>query len=423
MKRYTLQIISIFVITLIFASQTFAGWQQEKVATYTSDGDINGYAEFAVNQSGQQSFFTIFKRISGMRVYMTFFGVTYPEFKYYMKFGSSAMEIKNYPNDRDIGFIGGIDFSIFDKSTFVDIKMNVSDHFGLQYGKQVEVAFNIIGGNPGQAVGPLPNVNIEVGNANIRSVRVTYPKPQISVDATTTQIAAAVTGGKVSVACNGGISLYKFGGSLGGVIVNGGVVDSLTAPNGIGLISASSRKVGIGKKKLARLGFGQGAKADPTLVGGTIGGTITTKGRIDVIFAGNGLGAPLNNGFAEMKPSIACGYDGFASYSGRNIKKIIAKRGAWGATVAAGSAAATASPDFLGGIGKVLVTKRPKGAINYYGGSALSNGCNFISYNRFKLCGSGVKEGTAFCATSYNVLPWAALPLDENFVKKASKQP
>ena len=424
MKRHTLQIIGLLVIALIFASQTFAGWQHERIATYDSNGKANGYAEFDVNQSGQQSYFTIFKRIAGMRVYMTFFGVTYPEFKNFMRFGYSTLEIwTGYPDDTPIGFIGGIDFSKINASSFVDINMGVSDHFGLQYGKQLEVAFNIIGGNPGQAVGPLPDVNIEVNNASIRSVRVTYPKPQIRVDSTTTQIVANISGGKVTVTCNRAGSYYKFGGSLGGVIVNGGIINALTAPSGIGLISASARRASLGKKKLARLGFGQKAKAVPTLIGGTIGGVITTKGKIDVIFAGNGLGAPANNGFSEQKPSIACGNDGTVSYSGRNIKKIVAKRGAWGATVAAGSKPATASPDFLGGISKVVVSAKKRGAINYGGGAALSNACNFISYNKFKLAGSGVKKETAFCANSFNIVPWGSLPLDANFAKKASKQP
>ncbi len=429
MKRYSFQILCIFVVTLILASRTFAAWQKETVPYYNSDGSLAGYVTFDVNQSGQQSSFTIFKRVRGMRVYMTFFGVTYPGFKRYMRFDKADWTQTGtgytLPDPNDGSWIGGIAFTeLEDIIGTIKLKMYISDHFAIQYGKPVKVAFNIVGGNPGQAVGPMPDVDIIVENADISSVRVTYPRPQVSIDSATTQVVANISGGIVTVKCNDNNDpLVEYGGSIGGVIVNGGFVGDLESPNGIGLISTSARKVRVGKKKLARLGFGQGAKAQATLVGGVIGGTITTKGQINTIFAGNGLGAPAGNGVpSEMKPKIACGYDGSSSY-GRNIKKIIAKRGAWGATVAAGSAASTASPAFLGGIGKVVVTKKSKGAINYDGGASLSNGCNFISYNKFKLCGSGVKEGTAFCANSFNVVPWGTLSLDENFVEKASKLP
>ena len=423
MKRYSFQILSIFIIALIVVSQSFASWQKETVHGYNTDGIIDFTYTIDINQSGQQSYFTMYKQVAGMRVYMTFFGVTWPEFKNYMQFNSTTPKIgTTLPDGNVIGDIGGIDLTSFESADSIDINMYISDHFGLQYGEQLKVAINICG-NLHQTYGSMPDVNINVGNADISSVTVTYVKPPVSVNADT-QVVANISGGLVTVKCNDGGATYKYGGGIGGVIVNGGFIGNIDAPKGIAQITASARRISLGKKKLARLGFGQNANAKATLLGGVIGGDITTKGQIVNIYAGNGLGAPSGPGVINGmdKPKIACGYDG-ASYHGRSIKKIIAKRGAWKATVSAGSAPSTSNPDFLGGIAKVIVTSKKKGAINYDDGASLSNGCNFISYNRFKLCGSGVKKKTAFCASSFNVVPWGTIPLDKNFVKKASKLP
>jgi len=355
MKRYAFQILSIFVVAFILASQTFAGWNKQTIVRYNTDGSVKSRVNFYVNQDGQQSYFSIYKN-AGLRIYMTFFGATWPEFKRYMMWDDQTAKAPgDYPDGSKLpadalkllGMMGGVDMkdATVYSSGGINLKMFISDYFFNRYGKQVSVAFNLCP-YAGQVVGSLPDVNIEVDNANIRRVQVTYPRPQVSVPPAGGDVTAVTPNqGNVTVKCNKQQTANdSHGGNIGGVIVNGGYIESVQAPGGCDLLVMRSRKLAIGKKKLAKLGVV--GVANPTLFGGYFSNDIEVKGRIVKIFCANGLGGV----------DISCGRENNVSYHNRNINKIILPRGSEGGKIAAGSKPGTSGAfDFFGAIGKVVV--------------------------------------------------------------------
>ncbi len=308
MKRYSFQILSIFIITIILASQSFAGWQKQNIAIRDDAGTVVDTVNFWVDQSGQQSSFTIYKPGSGLRIYITFFGVTWPEFKRYMKLNDSNLEAWNTASGYDfpglaklMGMYGGIDMTDGQfEGGDISIEIGASDYFYNQYGKQMEVAISIFG-NPGQR-GSVRDIDITVDNANIRRVEVTFPKPATTVTAPSGGLVTAVgADGEVTVKCNNDSANSSHGGNIGGIIVNGGFIGDVEAPGGCDLLIARSRNLRMGKAQLKKLGVT--GDALPNAFAGFYKGDIEVRGRIVNLFSGNGLG----NG-----STIACGYDGDA---------------------------------------------------------------------------------------------------------------
>ena len=414
MKRYSFQILSIFLITLIVASQTFAGWQREVIDIRNDAGTISDTVSFWVNQSGQQSSFTIYKPGSGLRTYITFFGTTWPEFKRYMKLNDSDLEPWDtasgyeFPNLAKImGMYGGIDMTDgqFDGGD-ISIEIGLSDYFYNQYGKQVEVAISIFG-NPGQR-GSVRDIEIIVNNANIRRVEITFPKPATTVAAPVGGLVTAVGyDGEVTVECNEDNN-STHGGNIGGIIVNGGFIGDVEAPGGCDVLIARSRKLTMGKAQLKKLGVT--GDALPNAFAGYYTGDVEVRGRIVNLFSGNGLGSSA---------TIACGYDGDAYY-GRNLKKIILPKGAIGAEIAAGSKPGDdqTKADFCGSIGKVVVGTKKRGQVKYDGDAPLS-GCTFTTRSLIRVKGPGAKKGSAFLPAgdadvSICVLPWGEIEVTED---------
>ncbi len=399
MKRRAIQLICLAVSVFAFVGSSHAGWRRETITTWNDN-----IVTFQVNQSMQRSYFTIYKNIRGMRVYMTFFGTTYPEFKYRMQWDTDAPTMGGtFPDDNGIGWIGGINMKDDDLANGgINLLIYISDFFALQYGKQAEVAINICG-HPRQTVGSMPNVSVKLNNANLRCLKVTYPKPQttiISNGAVVEAVFADPYSGKVSATLNDNANV-KYGGGLGGVIVAGGVIRDVTAPHGIDLVVARGRRLRMGKRRLKRYGF---TAMTPSIVGGVVGGTITTKGRIVSIFSGNVLGglATAVNVPAGSNPKVAAGNDANGCYYGRNIRKIIARRGGYKAVIAAGSVAdeTATSWDFLGSINKMYCGKKKYGSNDGDGNVAALRDCAFISANRIKIVGPGVKNGNVFSASN-----------------------
>ena len=261
MKRYSFQTLSILIISLIVASQSFASWQKESVTSYNDDGSVANIVNFWVNQSGQQSSFTIYKRGGGMRVYITFFGATWPEFKRYMKFNSSELQTAdkyapNLPEDvyKILGLYGGINMLDTEFDGKITLGIGMSDYFYNQYGKQVEVAINIIG-HPKQ-VGAGPNITIEVDNADIRQLIITYPKPATKIEGTKQtpgKVVSASVLPVVIIKCNKTTAQkITHGGNIGGVIVNGGCIRSTGR---LRFISCSFKKVSHRQKESRKAWF------------------------------------------------------------------------------------------------------------------------------------------------------------------------
>ena len=414
MKHYALRCLTLFVCLFAFVatSNSFAGWQKQNIVRYNDDGSVKSRVEFYVNQDGQQSSFTIFKN-AGLRVYMTFFGATWPEFKRYMMWDDQTAKAPgDYPDGASLpddalkilGMMGGVDMknATVYGSSGINLKMFISDYFFNQYGKQVDVAFELCP-YAGQVVGSLPNVNIEVDNANIRKVLVSYPRPQVSVPPDGGDVTAVTANqGNVTVKCNKQQTAnVSHGGSVGGVIVNGGYIKEVQAPGGCDLLVVRPRRLAIGKKKLAKLGVV--GVANPTLFGGNFSGDVEVKGRICKIYSANGLGG--------SGVDISCGRESNVSYHNRNINKIVLPRGSDGGKIAAGSKPATSgSFDFFGAIGKVVVGVKKLGKVQYAGDAPVLD-TYFISKQMIRVKGAGARKGTAFSATSKNIVPFGTLDL------------
>ncbi|GEM_PF-3445349 len=405
MKRFTFQTLIMFVAVFALASQLFAGWQKQTIVRYNTDGSVKSTVNFYVNQSGQESHFTIYKN-AGLRIYMTFFGATWPQFKNYMMWDDqTALAPEDFPHGNTLpgfplkilGMMGGVDMkdaTIYNGST-INLKMFISDFFYNQYGKQVSVAFELCP-YPGQVVGSLPDVNIEVDNAMIRKVQVTYPRPQMEVkDGTNFVLAVNENQGKVTVKCNKmQTANVSHGGSIGGIFVDGGYIQDVQALGGCDILQIRPRKLSIGKKKLEKLGIV--GPIDPSLFGGYFKGDVEVKGRIIKVYSANGLG----------NKNISCGRDSNVSYHNRNLNKIILPRGSEGGKIAAGSKPGTSgSFDFFGAIGKVVCGVKKLGQVSYAGDAKVLN-TYFISRQLIRAKGAGARKGTCFDATSKNIVPF-----------------
>ena len=327
------------LITVILVSSALAGdWKHYRFQARSdikTDGSLNPTAlvDFWVNHNGGQSKFTIYKpNVNGLRVYIVVEGVSWDAFKQYTLFAATSIKSITVPDGSAVpfGFLNMQDSAL--TAGGITVKAGMSGMFTKLYYKQPTISVRVIG-QPGQPIGNVPNVNVDVKGGVINVVKVDYPRGALNISGATTNTPTGTVKVKQSGA-GGGQSL------INAVTVRGGILGDCSAVKGLNQLIVKGRRY---KKTL--------------IAGGSTAGTSKTDGPIKKIYASNGLGG-----------TIIAGED----YSPNGIRKVVAVRGGNGAKIIAGDDSSPTTP--VGTIGKIYIN------LKKFGANTTLNNCKFYSY-------------------------------------------
>lgn len=338
------------LLVAVAASSVMAGWQPVQF-TYGSDTVYYHYS----TKVGQDCF-TLYKETGSYRVYITFQGVGYEEFKQSVVKWSAGSKPSS---DTELG-LGAMTActltqgSMFDANGNIKFEIYLADRFASRNPKLSVVVM------PHPALnahsGGSPGVTVTAANCDVSGVKVVYsPRP---VDASGSQLAP---NGTVVVSTGTVDDPYYYGqnlGNLGTIDVMGGLFGDCKIRGSVGTLLAQARKCiikpGGSKKKV--------------LQGGSLGDSqIFVGGRIGTISARNGL---VGTGGKEAKKRIVSGYADNANPkvygAAASIGQIVVKRGWEKPCVVAGSASgdnydSTAPTFYNGGIGLFRVNNKGDG--------------------------------------------------------------
>jgi len=288
--------------------------------------------DFWVNQDGYESRFTIYKpNVNGLRVYIVFEGISWQAFQQYTLFAATSIKSIDMPDGTKVpfGFLNMQDSAL--EAGGITVKAAMSGEFLKRYHHLPTMSVRVIGQSL-QTIGNKPNVNVELKGGKINVVKVDYPRPAISEFANPGIVKVKQTGD--------GRESY-----INAVNVRGGQLGDCTAVHGINLLTVKGRRY----KKT-------------TIIGGNTTGTTTTEGKIDKIFASNGLGGKITSG---------------SNKSANGIRKVVCVRGGNGAIITAGGTSATKTP--IGAVGKISISLKKHGA------NTTLNNCKFYSYSASKI--------------------------------------
>lgn len=323
------------LLVAVAASSVMAGWQPVQF-TYGNDT-----VSYYVSTKLGQDCFTLFKSANGYRVYITFQGVGYEEFKQSVVKWSAGSKPST---DTELGY-GSMTActltqgSMFDANGNIKFEVYLADRFASRNPKLSVVVMPTFGGGNGNS----PSVTVTSANCNVSGVKVVYsPRP---VDASGSQLAP---NGTVVVSTGTVDTPYYFGpnfGQLGTIDITGGLFGDCKIRGNCGSLISKARQCTIKP----------GGEKKKVLQGGTLGDSqIFVGGKIGTISARNGL---VGAGGKEAKKRIVSGYADNAnpkSYSAiADIGRIVVKRGWEKPCVVAGSESAanfdSTAPTFYNG--------------------------------------------------------------------------
>ena len=345
------------LLAIVFVSSVSAGWHKYSFEARTdikTDGSMppTTPVDFWVYHDAYDSRFTIYKpSVGGLRVYITFDGISWQAFQQYMIFGASKEVALTMPDGKEVVF-GGIDMKVLDdKQADIKIEMILSKEFLKLYHHHPSVGIRVIG-QPGQIAGRSPKVSVDVKGGIINVVKVDYPRAAITINNGVTNASA----GEVAVEQSGGEDQS----SIGGVMVRGGIIKNCTAQRGIGRMVVKGKRF---KKTF--------------IIGGSYEGDSKTEGKVSLVYASNGLKGKVTSGEA---------------YAPNGIRKIVCVRGGDSAQFIAGGD--TAAP--IGSIGKIVVN------LKQYGKYTTLNNCKFYCYNlpKVKICKKATIAGVTSCTVT-----------------------
>ena len=315
---------SVLVAALVFAvaaSSVMAGWKYEQ---FPSGNDVIRYR---VSTKVGQDCFTIYKEVNSYRVYITFQGVGYDEFKAsVVKWNAGTRQA---PADSELA-LGAMtcatltDGSMFDANGNVKFEVYLADRFAGRNPKLSVVLMPHPANNAHN--GASPSLTVTAANCSVAGVRAVYsPRP---VDASGSQLAPAGTVAVSTGTVDSQFYTYNYG-NVGTIDVLGGLFGTVKIRGNCGTLLSQARTCTIKP----------GGTKQKVLQGGSMGDTeIFVGGRIGTVSARDGL---VGGGGKDAKKRIVSGYVDAANpkyYSSpADIRQIVVKRGWDKPCVVAGS--------------------------------------------------------------------------------------
>jgi hypothetical protein len=411
MKRHTLRMLVLALVTVALSMPAAAGWKYVNFNMYSEGGNpplgtVDYNVHFWLNWERYQSHFTMYKVAGSMRIYVTVFGASYEAFKQQTsEWDSDDQDGRPNPGDpaAGIGSPGAINWT---DDTLVDNDGNINfviwcpDFFRDVYGHPLRVSV-FVAPHPGRRYGPNPDVNVTVNNGVLESVKVVYPRqPTRGGDE---QVDIVDDLGRVSAQCGyPEFSIEDFNnraiGWIGVIHVGGGILGSSSedTTGWQGLLHLISRA-----RRHKKIGL---------LQGGTMDQLIATGGRMTRIYTDNGLGAPVAPGMPDATaPEIGAGWrleyddNGPDHATPFGVSRVVMKRGGLNARVTAGSDPTASTPAdwaFQGQIKKIVCKDKGGGA------NTGVNDCTFVTL------GVPKKTGTAAIVNSWVETPNASIDLN-----------
>jgi len=341
------------VIALVFAvaaSSVMAGWQWVQ---FTSGNDTIFYH---YSTKVGQDCFTLYKETSSYRIYITFQGVGYEEFKQSVVKWSAGSKPST---DTELGYgsMTGCTLtqgSMFDANGNIKFEVYLADRFASRNPKLSVVVMPHPTTNAHS--GGSPGVTVTAANCDVSGVKVVYaPRP---VDASGSQLApngtVVVSTGTVDDPYYPGLNY----GNLGTIDVLGGLYGDCKIRGNCGTLLSQARTCTIKP----------GGTKQKVLQGGSLADSqIFVGGRIGTISARNGL---VGTGGKDAKKRIVSGYADAATPktygSAASIGQVVVKRGWDKPCVVAGSENAgnfdsTAPTFYNGSIGLFRVNNKGDG--------------------------------------------------------------
>lgn len=315
------------LLIAVAASSVMAGWQPVQFQ-YGNDTIF-----YHVSTKVGQDCFTIYKETSSYRVYISFQGVGYEQFKQSVVKWSAGSRPSPSESDLANGF-GAMTActltqgSMFDANGNIKFEIYLADRFATKKSKPKLSVVVMPHPTTNAHSGGSPSVTVTAANCDVSGVKVVYaPRP---VDASGSQLAP---NGTVVVSTGTVDSPFYYGlnyGNLGTIDIMGGLCGDCKIRGNCGTLLAQARTCTIKP----------GGTKQKVLQGGSLGDSqIFVGGKIGTISARNGL---VGTGGKDAKKRIVSGYADAATPktygSAATIGQVVVKRGWDKPCVVAGSA-------------------------------------------------------------------------------------
>lgn len=312
------------LVALVAANSVMASWKVEQFNSNSGDP-----VYYHVYTKVGQDFFTILKSVGPSRVYITFQGVGYEEFKNSVinwKAGTRPSPSDSSVAEGAMSAITLTDATIGNAQNDITFSVFLADRFVRGALPKVSVVVMPQPANNAHS-GISPNVTVQANNCDIAGVRVVYsPRPaDASGSAQKPSGLVNVQAGTIdSSVANFPARSY---GNVGTIHVVGGLFGDCNIRGNCGTLLSEARKCTIKP----------GGTKTKVIQGGSIGGKlITVGGNLGTIAARNGL---IGAGGGTANNRIVTGYAATPKIYGEsaNIRQIVVKRGWDKPCVVAGS--------------------------------------------------------------------------------------
>jgi len=312
------------LVALVAANSVTASWKEEKFTS--NSGDLVYYH---VNTKVGQDFFTILKSVGPSRVYITFQGVGYEEFKNSVinwKAGTRPSPSDSSVAEGAMSAITMTDATIGNAQNDITFSVFLADRFVRGALPKVSVVVMPQPANNAHS-GISPNVTVQANNCDIAGVRVVYSPRPADASGSAQKPSGLVNVQAGTIDANPNNFPSRSYGNVGTIHVVGGLFGDCNIRGNCGTLLSEARKCTIKP----------GGTKTKVIQGGSIGGKlITVGGNLGTIAARNGL---IGAGGGTANNRIVTGYAATPKLYGEsaNIRQIVVKRGWDKPCVVAGS--------------------------------------------------------------------------------------
>ena len=312
------------LVALVAANSVMASW---KVEQFNSNSGDSVY--YHVYTKVGQDFFTILKSVGPSRVYITFQGVGYEEFKNSVinwKAGTRPSPSDSSVAEGAMSAITLTDATIGNAQNDITFSVFLADRFVRGALPKVSVVVMPQPANNAHS-GISPNVTVQANNCDIAGVRVVYSPRPADASGSAQKPSGLVNVQAGTIDSNVANFPARSYGNVGTIHVVGGLFGDCNIRGNCGTLLSEARKCTIKP----------GGTKTKVIQGGSIGGKlITVGGNLGTIAARNGL---IGAGGGTANNRIVTGYAATPKLYGEsaNIRQIVVKRGWDKPCVVAGS--------------------------------------------------------------------------------------